>query len=198
MPTQGQLDGEVAIKAMKASVVDVLVAIGTAEASGVVDRAPNAAGTAGDTAARGRPDVEAGWTPHQVLAHVLWWHERYVKVLAAKVDRRRRPKLAGKLEDINRAGVEAHGGRTLDDLSDALRAKEHALESLVAVLYERPLAERAKLRILSRDEGTSVDLDGLVKRITDHLHGHARDIRAGTAEGTAAGTAAGTRSAARP
>ena len=162
MPTQGQLDGEAANEALKASVVDLLVAIGMAEAGGEVD------GAVGD---------EAAWSPRQVLAHVLWWHERYLKVLSAKVDGRARPKLAGTLDDINVVGVEAYGGRSIDDLADTLRTKEHALESLFAVLHERPAAERSRMRILTRDGSQPVDLDGLVKRITDHLHGHARDIR---------------------
>ena len=163
MPTQGQLDGEQANEALKASVVDLLVAIGMVEADGQVD-APTGAD-------------EASWSPRQVLAHIVWWHERYLKVLSAKVDGRARPKLAGNLDAINEVGVEAYGGRTIDELADTLRTKEHALESLVGVLYERPAAERAKLTILTRDESTPVDLDGLVKRITGHLHGHARDIR---------------------
>ena len=190
MPTQGQLDAEAATDALKASVVDLLVAIGMAEADGSADARPTAAAGRAPTAVAGGPDArataadgapnpgdEAGWSPRQVLAHVVWWHERYLKVLSAKIDGRARPKLAGTLDDINVAGVAAYGGRSIDDLADTLRAKEHALESLLSVLFELPAAQRARLRILTRDGSTPVDLDGLVKRITGHLHGHARDIR---------------------
>lgn len=172
MPTQGQLDGQDAIDALQASVVDVLVAIGMAEADNTVDAVPAAASDA---------SVEAGWSPHQVLAHIVWWHERYLSVLSALVDGRDRPALAGKLDDINVVGVEAYGNRSIDDLSDTLRAKEHAIESLVGVLFELPRAERDALVIVTRDEGTPVDLDGFVKRVTGHLHGHAADMRAAAA-----------------
>jgi DinB superfamily len=163
MPTQGQLDGEAANDALKASVVDLLVAIGMAESNGAVDAPPT-----GD---------EAAWSPRQVLAHVLWWHERYLNVLSATVDGRARPELPGKLDDINVVGVEAYGERSIDELADSLRAKEHALESLVAVLFELPSDERDALVLVTRDEGTPVSLDGFVKRVTGHLHGHARDLR---------------------
>lgn len=168
MPTQGQLDAEAANAELKASVIDLLVAIGMAEGGEGID-VPGS-GT----------DGEAAWSPRQVLAHVVWWHERYLTVLSATVDGRPRPPLAGTLDEINVTGVEAYGDRTIDDLADTLRAKEHAMESLVGVLFELPPAERDALVIVTRDEGTPVNLDGFVKRVTGHLHGHARDIREAT------------------
>jgi hypothetical protein len=189
MPTQGQLDGQEAIDELKASVVDLLVAIGMAEGNGAIDVAPARAlasdEAAGGSAATGGVEagvgVEAGWTAHQVLAHIVWWHERYLSVLSALVDGRARPALAGKLDDINVTAVDAYGERSIDDLSDTLRTKEHAIESLVGVLYELPRSERDALVIVTRDEGKPGDLDGFVKRVTSHLHGHAQDIRGTTA-----------------
>jgi DinB superfamily len=171
MPTQGQLDGEAATNALKASVVDLLVAVGMAESAGDADGSP----LGGNASAN-----EADWTPRQILAHIVWWHERYLKVVSATVDGRPRPKLAGKLDEINVVGVEAYGDRSMDDLADTLRAKEHALESLVGVLFELPASERSKVRIVTRDESAPIDLDGFVQRVTGHLHGHARDLRART------------------
>jgi len=118
---------------------------------------------------------EATWRPRQVLAHILWWHERYLAVLSAKVDGRPRPKLPGRLDDINEVGVEAYGRRGASELAAAIRSKEHALESLTAVLLERP--DAARIRVVTRDESRPISLEAFVDRVTVHLYGHARDLR---------------------
>ena len=161
MPTEAQREGEAAAAALRASVIDVVVA----------------ARMAGEGAGLDRVDGEGGWSAQQVLAHALWWHERYLAVLSAKVDGRRRPRLAGRLDDINVAGISTYGSRPIDELSAALESKARALEALTAVLFERPRAERRRVRIVTRDESPPVDLDGFVKRVTDHLHGHANELR---------------------
>jgi hypothetical protein len=155
-----------AIQHLREASIDLLIAIDSRS-----DEPEVAEGEAPPTA---RSD-EAGWTPRQVLAHVVWWHERYLAVLSAKVDDRPHPKLPGKLDDINVVGLEAYGDRSIEDLTAALRTKQHALESLTGVLFERP--DRAEVRVVTRDESGPIDLEAFVQRVTGHLHGHARDLR---------------------
>lgn len=176
MPTQAQREGQAAADALRASVVDLVVAARMAGDEPTSSRSESpSAGLSSHAGAR--PADEAGWSAQQVLAHALWWHERYLAVLSAKVDGRRRPKLVGRLDDINEIGIAAHGERSIDELVTALDAKARALESLTAVLFELPRAERRRVRIVTRDESAPVDLDGFVARVTDHLHGHASQLR---------------------
>jgi hypothetical protein len=157
---------EQAIRELREAAIDLLVAVDS------VSDEPEVA--EGEEPATSRSE-ESGWSPRQVLAHVLWWHERYLAVLSAKVDDRPRPKLPGKLDEINVVGIEAYSDRETEDLTEALRTKQHALESLTGVLFERP--DRAEIRVITRDETDPVDLEHFVKRVTGHLHGHARDMR---------------------
>ncbi|HEY2916029.1 MAG TPA: DinB family protein [Candidatus Limnocylindrales bacterium] len=159
------MTGDEALEALHASMVDVVVAAGALDA-GDLDRTPSAS-----------LDVESGWTPRQIVAHILWWHERYINVLSAAIDGRQPPALPGTLDDINVRGVEAYGDRSVEELTRALETKQDVLESLTSVLYELPRLERDAVVIVTRDGGTPVGLDGFVGRVTGHLHGHARDIR---------------------
>lgn len=171
------MTGDEALEALHASMVDLVVAVGTLDPDDLDRAASESRGSAGSAPASA--DVEAGWTPRQVLAHVLWWHERYINVLSSAVDGRTPPKLAGALDDINVRGVEAYGGRPVEDLTRSLETKQHVMESLTSVLFELPRSEREAIVIRTRDDATPVDLDGFVARVTGHLHGHAHGIREG-------------------
>jgi hypothetical protein len=151
-----------ATRALHDAAIDLLVAAESRESEPSTDVSP----TGSD---------EATWGPREVLAHVLWWHERYLAVLSAKVDDRPRPRLPGGLDDINLVGIETYGRRSMSELRAAIRSKEHALESLTAVLFERP--DAATIRIVTRDESAPISLDAFVERVTGHLRGHARDLR---------------------
>lgn len=169
------LDGQVAVRNLRAAVDDLIIAAQLANDAG---SAPPPAIEAEPRGSADRQAGESGWTPSQVLAHALWWHERYLAVLSAKVDRQPRPRLPGRLGDINLVGVSAYGDRSVEALASALAAAAGALESPISVLCELPPAERSRVRIVTRDASAPIDLDAFVRRVTGHLHGHARELRA--------------------
>ena len=113
----------------------------------------------------------AAWGPREVLSHLAYWHEHYVRLLEAALAGERPALPAGSFRDLN-AGAVAHFRATpVHEIAHRFASAERALEYLA----RRPGASRIQIRI--EDGAMARRLPVLLARVAGHIAGHERQLR---------------------
>ena len=100
---------------------------------------------------RAAPDdsrrVAGEWTLHDVLAHILFWHESFARNVSDLARGRAPTPLEGSYPVLNQRGVDEAAEFTVEQLIKRLRAAQRVIaRSIVS-----PLLDRIPYRIGSRD-----------------------------------------------
>ena len=111
-----------------------------------------------------------GWGAHEVLSHVVFWHETYARILEAMTEGREPVVLEGVFPEFNRIAVERFRAAPDALLVERLR---HANAVVVAALAALPPHARIRIKSGANPRGPVQFAD----RIEAHLRGHLEDLR---------------------
>ena len=126
---------------------------------------------AGELPALPSPTVpHAGWGAHEVLSHIVFWHETYARVLEP-LSRGRDPILLdGVFREFNRIAVARL--RNVPDVALAARLRR-ANVIVAAALAALPPGARIRIRTGAKPRGPREFADG----VDAHLRGHLAELR---------------------
>jgi hypothetical protein len=65
---------------------------------------------------------DGSWTAHDVLAHLVFWHETYVSVLAALLNDEKPRLLTGSFRELNERAVRQNAGQPVTNLVERFRS----------------------------------------------------------------------------
>ena len=117
------------------------------------------------------PPRPGEWRPEQVLAHLVYWHERYVRLLSAQLAGRSEEAPAATLKRQNADAVAALAGVPPARLLERLAAAQAALELIDADPRSRDLHIRLAKGAMARPWPV------FAGRIPAHYRGHLEDLR---------------------
>lgn len=112
----------------------------------------------------------AGWGAHEVLSHIVFWHETYARILEAMAEGHQPAVLVGVFPEFNRIAVER-----LRTVPDAVLVARLRRANAIVVAALGSLSPHARVRIKS---GTNAR--GPVEfadRVEAHLRGHLEELR---------------------
>lgn len=110
------------------------------------------------------------WGPREVLAHLVYHHELYVRLAKASVDHRQVAPITGRFRDVNAAAVAENRGASAAQLVSRLReANRHLVE-----LYQQHCPDKIVIEI---KKGARLrTLQELVPRVEAHIRNHLRAL----------------------
>ena len=111
-----------------------------------------------------------GWGAHEVLSHIVFWHETYARILEAMAEGRQPAVLVGVFPEFNRIAVERF--RTVPDAVLVARLRK-ANAIVVAALGSVPPHARIKIKSGANPRGPVQFAD----RVEAHLRGHLDELR---------------------
>lgn len=112
----------------------------------------------------------AGWGAHEVLSHIVFWHETYAHILETLTDGHEPVLLDGIFGEFNRIAVERFG-----DVPDAVLVERLRKANAVvgAALAAVPPHARIRIKAGAKTRGPVE----FAERIEAHLRGHLDDLR---------------------
>jgi hypothetical protein len=123
--------------------------------------------------ARSAPPVErpsGEWGVNEVLAHLVFWHEHYVRLLKAGITGGEVPNLLGTFVELNAVAVRRFAGETTDALGRRLVSAQADLERLAA----DPRVGEIHVRI--KAGGKPWPWPDFVSRVEGHIRGHEAEL----------------------
>lgn len=109
------------------------------------------------------------WTAEDLLRHVTFWHENYVRTLQALAERRPPTLLKGKLLDLNMNGVESLKPYSSEQLIEKLTTAQHTISTIIAT---RPI------RLFPYKEGGQIyPIRRFLYLVARHFHTHEQMLR---------------------
>ena len=111
-----------------------------------------------------------GWGAHEVLSHIVFWHETYARILETMAEGRRPAVLVGVFPEFNRIAVERF--RTVRDAVLVARLRR-ANAIVVAALGSLPPHARIRIKSGTNARGPVEFAD----RVDAHLRGHLDELR---------------------
>lgn len=108
----------------------------------------------------------SSWTPHDVLAHLVFWHENYASILSAVLNGEQPRLLVGSFRELNDQAVAENAGQPVPPLVNRFKAAQAKLERLVA------LGEGRLLQVRIKEGSKERDLDEFLERVEAHVRGH--------------------------
>jgi hypothetical protein len=112
--------------------------------------------------------VDGGWTVHDVVAHVTFWHESFARNVDDVVQGRPPTPLRGRLADLNDQSVAEARTLTLD----AIVVKLRSAHALIRASILSPALGLIPYRVGSRPYGPEEHL----AVVRDHIRAHARSL----------------------
>ncbi|HET9780880.1 MAG TPA: maleylpyruvate isomerase N-terminal domain-containing protein [Candidatus Dormibacteraeota bacterium] len=109
------------------------------------------------------------WGTHEVLSHLVFWHETYVRIVRALI-RGKHTALTGVFRDFNELAVETFRDSEDQALGRRLAAAQRDLAEELASL-PAPARIRIKSGAMARGPAQFAD------RIAAHIRGHLSDLR---------------------
>lgn len=121
--------------------------------------------------------VEQDWGPKEVLAHLVYYHELYVKLVEAFIAGVPAVPPKGRFQDLNAQAVAASRGVTPVELVERLKKANHRLVELYQRHNPRKISVEikagAKLRTLAE----------LIPEVEAHIRNHLRKLSKNLKEG---------------
>jgi hypothetical protein len=114
---------------------------------------------------------EQDWGPKEVLAHLVFHHELYVKLVEADVFKLPLVPLEGKYREINSRAVAANRGCSVDQLVERLRLANRRLVELYEAYDPTRIAVQIKAGVIVRS------LAELVPGVEAHIRNHLEMLR---------------------
>lgn len=115
--------------------------------------------------------VPSGWTAHETLCHLVYWHEHYARVLRAELAGATPALPTGTFADLNAAAVSQLRGQPANLLARRLLAAQTRLEKLAA----DPRTRHVSIRI--KQGSKPWPWPEFVRRVAAHIRGHQGDLR---------------------
>lgn len=111
------------------------------------------------------------WGAREVLAHIAYWHERYVEIIEAALLKREPSPLQGTFRELNARAVQTMAGKSVTAMAARLLDAQHRLE-LIA-----PAASQRRLRVAIKPGARAWSIDELLSRVEGHVRGHHVTLR---------------------
>jgi DinB family protein len=111
------------------------------------------------------------WGPREVLAHITFWHERYVRIIDGQLTGHAPPALEGVFYALNARAVQSMADESVAAMARRLITAQALIERLA------PAARRRRLRIAIKTGAMSRTVDDLLTRVEAHIRGHHTDLR---------------------
>ena len=111
------------------------------------------------------------WGPREVLSHIVFWHETYVRMIAAQLEHQPQPRLEGAFWQLNALAVARFHRIAVAQLLNRLLRAQLRLERLL------PEARRRHLRIRLKVNTQARDLEEFLLRVEAHIRGHRLALR---------------------
>lgn len=106
---------------------------------------------------------QVGW-PKEVLAHLVFWHERYVAQIEAMLTGEPFAGPEGRLNDLNTLAVEASQGRAIEELLQRFQAADERLREFGRTLDPQNVILEVQSHLHT--------LDGAISSIETHIRNH--------------------------
>lgn len=113
--------------------------------------------------------ISEGWNARDVAAHITFWHESFARNVEDLAHERKPRPLKGRLGDLNRQGVEAMRGLSLEAVLERLAAAHRVIQAHIL----DPRLEIIPYRKGSRDYSPEEHLE----IVRDHIRAHGREIQ---------------------
>lgn len=111
------------------------------------------------------------WGPREVLAHLVYWHEHYVRIVRARLDGRE-PRLPGSsFVALNAVAVESLRGVTVAEMVRRLLSAQRKLKRVDGD------ARRARVHVRIKSGAKAWAWGEFVRRIEGHIRGHEQALR---------------------
>lgn len=123
-----------------------------------------------------QPDA---WGPREILAHLAYWHGRYVALLRAALAGETVELPAATFKELNAGAVQDAAGLSIAELVDRLRRAQAELDALQA--DPRTAQQRVRLKA----GATAWPWPELRRRVAGHVRGHAAAVRRSTSSSRA-------------
>lgn len=111
------------------------------------------------------------WGPKEILAHLVYHHELYVRLAEAQVSGKIKIPPQGRFRDLNAVAVAASQRVEVNELLDRLRAANHRLLKL----YKK--FDPEKIHFAIKHGSKEWTLEALVPRIGGHIRAHLSKLR---------------------
>lgn len=122
---------------------------------------------------RPEPRLTGGeWGAREVLCHIVYWHETYVRIVRAMNAHESPVQREGSFKDFNRDSVSELGAEPVAEMLSRLRRAQRRLEVELLAL---PPATAINIKVGSKPWPA----DEFPARIAGHLRGHLRQLRRG-------------------
>jgi hypothetical protein len=112
--------------------------------------------------------VEQAWGPREVLAHLVFWHERYVAQIEASLAKEPFEGSEGRLKDLNALAIEASRGAPIDELLHSFQRTDERLRDFGQSLDPQ--------NIILEVQSHRYTLDGAISRVEAHIRNHHRKL----------------------
>lgn len=124
---------------------------------------------------RPEPSLTGGeWGAREVLCHLVYWHETYVRIVRAMNTHQPPVQRTGSFKDFNREGIFELGAEPVASMLARLRRAQRRLEVELLAL---PRDATINIKVGSKPWPA----DEFPARIAGHIRGHLRRLRRGRA-----------------
>lgn len=124
---------------------------------------------------RPEPRLTGGeWGAREVLCHLVYWHETYVRIVRAMNTHQPPVQRTGSFKDFNREGIAELGAEPVAAMVARLRRAQRRLEVELLAL---PPDATINIKVGSK----AWPADEFPARIAGHVRGHLRQLRRGQA-----------------
>ena len=110
------------------------------------------------------------WSPHQVLIHIVFWHEQYCNIIHALLGDEKPILLQGSFKDSNAFAVEVNKNETRERLITRLK---NAQEVLALLCKDK---KSKKIYISFKEGGKKRSLLEALTKIEGHIRSHQRQL----------------------
>lgn len=111
------------------------------------------------------------WGPREVLAHISYWHERYVEIIESAAAGHEPSPLSASFRDLNARAVEAMAHESIRTMARRLIKAQGRLEAIA------PEARRRRLRVAIKAGAKQWPVGELLVRVEGHIRGHQATLR---------------------
>ena len=120
---------------------------------------------------RVRRPADGGWGEHEVLAHLVFWHEHYVRLARAQLAGTNAPLPTATLKSLNAAAVRLLADEPLRVLTRRLRVAQAKLEIMSR------LFDMSRVRVQLRAGSKAWTWPEFLRRVTGHIRSHESQLR---------------------